>query len=73
MCPMSHTSGLISGEWTLTRDSSEIDSTSASVRSRASPSAWTTPSSIPVLTEDILTLRVLGRKLIACKQRLLPF
>src|SRR5437764_9508157 len=45
MWPRSHTSGLISGEWTRSRSSSLIGATSASVRSRASvraaiASAW---------------------------------
>ena len=46
ICPRSHTSGLISGEWTLVRSSSEIDPTSATVRSRASPSASAVPAAM---------------------------
>src|SRR5919201_255134 len=42
MCPRSQTSGLISGEWTRSRSSSEMPATSASVRSRVSSSAAST-------------------------------
>src|SRR5947209_11002003 len=36
MCPRSHTSGLIRGEWTVSSASSEREPISASVRSRVS-------------------------------------
>src|SRR5579884_623348 len=57
MCPRSHTSGLISVEWTRSRSRSEIDATRPSVRSRASWRAATvSPASNP--GPAALTLRI---------------